>query len=110
MAAAKTYFKVYFSLLALTALTVGAAFIDLGRFNFPLAFLIATCKALIVILFFMHVLHAPGLNKLFIGAGFLWLLILIGITLCDYQTRHWPEIPNKKTWIPLSASQFIPKS
>ena len=49
-----TYFGVWIALLAGHALTYEAAFIDLGRFNAAVALTIATIKALLVALFFMH--------------------------------------------------------
>ncbi|HEX9110492.1 MAG TPA: cytochrome C oxidase subunit IV family protein, partial [Terriglobales bacterium] len=46
---------IWLALLAGTTLTVAAAFIDLGPFNTVVALAIATTKATLVVLFYMHV-------------------------------------------------------
>jgi cytochrome c oxidase subunit 4 len=83
----RTYFLVYLALLLLVAATVGAAIIDLGPFALLLALLIAAAKAVLVVLFFMHARQSGPVTRLFVGAGLLWLLILIGLTLTDYISR-----------------------
>jgi len=52
---------------------------------------IAITKALLVILFFMHVRWSTRLTWLVVASGFFWLLILFGITMTDYLTRGWVE-------------------
>jgi len=83
----RTYFLVYVALLALLAATVALAYINLGIWNLVIAISIAIAKALLVLLYFMHVRHSKQLVKVFAIAGFLWLLILIGLTLTDYISR-----------------------
>ena len=73
--------------MILTAVTVAVAFIDLGAFNDVVALAIAVTKAVLVVLIFMHVAHSSRMTKLSIIAGFLWLVILIGLTLTDYFSR-----------------------
>ncbi len=85
----KTYGIVYITLLAGTALTVGAAFVDLGELNPVLALGIACFKAVIVILFFMHVYFSSRLMKLTVAAGFFTFIVLIMMTLSDYMSRSW---------------------
>ena len=72
-----------------TALTVVAANIDLGLFNPIIALGIACTKAVIVILFFMHVKYQSHLIKTTVGAGFFMFLVLITMTLSDYISRAW---------------------
>jgi cytochrome c oxidase subunit 4 len=84
-----TYAIVFASLLLGTALTVVAAYIDLGIFNPVVALAIACTKAVIVILFFMHVKYQSNLVKLTVGAGFFTFLVLITMTLTDYVSRAW---------------------
>ena len=84
-----TYAIVFATLLLGTAITVGAAFIDLGIFNPVVALGIACTKAVIVILFFMHVKYQSNLVKLTVGAGFFTFLVLITMTLTDYVSRAW---------------------
>jgi cytochrome c oxidase subunit 4 len=91
----KTYVAVYVALLVLLAATVGAAYLDLGWFNFTLTMIIAVAKAVMIMLIFMHVRYSGRLTWVFSSAAFLWLAILIGLTLNDYFTRDWLNIPGK---------------
>jgi cytochrome c oxidase subunit 4 len=82
------YFAVFTALLVGTALTVFAATLDLGPFNAPVALAIATVKATLVALFFMHVYHASErLTKLVVVAALFFLFLLLGLTMSDYATR-----------------------
>jgi cytochrome c oxidase subunit 4 len=83
------YYAIFGSLMVLTAVTVGVAFINLGPLNFPVALSIAIVKATLVILFFMHVKYSSRLTKLIIGTGFFFLLVLFTLTLTDYLSRGW---------------------
>jgi cytochrome c oxidase subunit 4 len=84
------YFAVFFALLVGTGLTVYAATLDLGRYNAVVALGIATIKATLVALFFMHVWHASEkLTKLVVIAALFFLLLLLGLTMSDYATRLW---------------------
>ncbi len=83
------YYTIFGALMVFTALTVGVAFINLGALNFPVALAIAITKATLVILFFMHVNHSSKLTKLIVATGFVFLLILFGLTLTDYLSRGW---------------------
>jgi cytochrome c oxidase subunit 4 len=84
------YFAVFFALLVGTALTVFAATLDLGPFNAAVALGIATVKATLVALFFMHVWHASEkLTKLVVIGALFFLLLLLGLTMTDYATRPW---------------------
>lgn len=85
----RAYLTVYIALLAATALTVGAAFIDLRAFNPVIAIGIACFKAVLVILFFMHVYYSSRLMKLTVAAGFFTFIVLIMMTLSDYMSRSW---------------------
>jgi cytochrome c oxidase subunit 4 len=87
--ARQRYFLVFVILLGLTLLTIGAAFLDLGPLNIVIALTIAIIKALLVIFFFMHLRESSSLTWMLVGAGVFWLLLLITLTLGDYQTRGW---------------------
>ncbi|MDP9174031.1 MAG: cytochrome C oxidase subunit IV family protein [Planctomycetota bacterium] len=82
-----SYFLIYSLLMVLLIATVVVAQIDLGHWNFVLSMLIAVIKALLVILFFMHVKNSSGLTWIFAAAAFLWLSLLLGLTMTDYATR-----------------------
>ena len=83
----RIYLMVFAILMVGTALTVWAAFLDLGMFNDVVAMAIAVTKATFVVLYFMHVRHSTRLTKITVVAGFLWLAILVGLLLSDYFTR-----------------------
>jgi cytochrome c oxidase subunit 4 len=83
------YAMVFAALLIGTALTVIAARIDLKIFNPIIALGIACTKAVIVILFFMHVKYQSKLVKLTVISGFFTFLVLITMTLTDYISRAW---------------------
>jgi cytochrome c oxidase subunit 4 len=85
----KTYIMVFVTLLIFTGITVGAAYVDLGIFNPVVALAIASFKAVVVILFFMHVKYQSKLVKMTVGAGFFTFLVLITMTLTDYMSRAW---------------------
>jgi cytochrome c oxidase subunit IV len=84
-----TYSIVFVTLLIFTGLTVWAAYIDLGILNPVVALGIACTKAVIVILFFMHVKYQSKLVKLTVASGFFTFLVLITMTLTDYISRAW---------------------
>lgn len=85
----KTYIIVFITLLVFTGITVAAAFKDLGVLNPIIALAIACTKAVIVILFFMHVFFQSKLIKMTVAAGFFTFMILITMTLSDYISRAW---------------------
>jgi len=84
----KLYVSIWATLMVLTAVTAGVAFLNLGPFNTIVALVIATCKALLVVLFFMHVKYtSERMTKVVIAAGIFFLLLLLGLSLADYATR-----------------------
>jgi cytochrome c oxidase subunit 4 len=86
----KMYFSIWAALLICTYITYKAAFIELGSFNAAVALGIATLKATLVALLFMHVWHASEkLTKLVVIAALFFLLLLLGLTMTDYATRPW---------------------
>jgi cytochrome c oxidase subunit 4 len=86
----KMYFSIWAALLLGTFITYKAAFIELGRFNAAVALLIATIKATLVALFFMHVWHASEkLTKIVVIAAVFFLMIMLGLTMADYISRPW---------------------
>ena len=89
----KVYILVFLALMVLTAITVAVAFMELGPLNDVVALSIAVTKASLVVLYFMHVRHSTPLTKLVVVAGFLWLILLIALTLADYYTRGMIRTP-----------------
>ena len=91
----RTCFAVYFVLIALTAVTVGAAFLDLKFLSTPVALTIAGTKALLVMLYFMELRHSPKLTWIIIGNGLFWLTVMISLVMADYISRGWLGFPGK---------------
>jgi len=85
----KLYVTIFIALMVFTGLTVWVANYDLGPLNAVVALTIAVIKGLLVVLFFMHVRWSSRLTKVYVAAGFIWLIIMVGLTLSDYQTRGW---------------------
>ncbi len=81
------YIAVWFALLGLLALTWGMARLDLGRFNAAVALGIAATKALLVLMYFMHLRDERKTTWLFAVAGVYWFALMVALTLGDYLTR-----------------------
>lgn len=87
------YLGIYISLMVLLALSLGSAFLDLGRGNAIASLGIAVIKSVLVALFFMHLKASPGLTRVFALAGIFWLAVLFSLTLSDYDSRDWLALP-----------------
>lgn len=85
----RTYYTIYAILMVCTYLTWQVAYFDFGSFNVVAALGIATFKAVLVILFFMHVRDSPRLTSAVVVSGLFWLGILLVLTMGDYVTRGW---------------------
>jgi cytochrome c oxidase subunit IV len=83
----KMYVMVFLALMVLTVVTVAVAYQDFGAWNDVVALTIATAKALLVVLFFMHVKYSTRLTALTAAGGIFFLGILIAMTLNDYLSR-----------------------
>lgn len=91
----KLYIGIFSALMLLSAITVAAAFINLGQFNSVVALAIAGIKATLVILYFMHVKHSSRLTKITVVMSFFFVAILFAETFMDYATRGMPgNIPS----------------
>jgi cytochrome c oxidase subunit 4 len=88
-----TYAKVIGILMVLLLVTVWAAEVDFGILNVPIAIAIAVTKAVLIILFFMHVKYSSKLVWVFSGAAFVFVAIMFALTLSDYFTRPWLNNP-----------------
>ena len=107
----RIYIVILLTLMMLLVLTVVAAFVDLDKllghghqgsayWNMGVAILIAVAKAVLIILFFMHVKYSSRLVWAFAVAGFVWLGIMMTLTLSDYLSRNYPAGSPKSspTW------------
>ena len=101
---ARTYLITLVALLILTAITVGASYINFGNGNVVIALAIATVKAIIVALIFMHLLHDKPVNALAAVAGFLFLGLFLLFILLDLGTRDGLQPQNLKPPAPAAAA------
>lgn len=112
----KTYAATLVALLILTGLTVGAAYIDLGSGNIVVALTIATIKATLVALFFMHLKWEKPVNSIVAVAGFIFLGIFMMFDMIDTSSRnyylpvnvHRTEIPLVPGTAPLPLTEILP--
>jgi len=88
----RTYLIVFAALMVLMVLTVAVTRLEQlqhGLIADLVALSIAVAKAVLIIMYFMHVKYSSHLTKLFAVAGFVWLVILFAFALSDYKTRDW---------------------
>ena len=85
------YYTIFLALMVGTILTVVVAKYDLGPLNNIVMLTIACAKALLVVMFFMHLRWSTRLTMVVAASGFFWLLILFSITMADYMSRGWVE-------------------
>ena len=86
----RVYITIFLVLLVGTALTVRAAFVDFPwQFNTIIALTIASTKATLVVLYFMHVRYSPRLVWVIVASALFWMGILFAFTFSDYLTRPW---------------------
>jgi cytochrome c oxidase subunit IV len=95
VASVKSYVGIFLALMVLTTITVLVAYVNLGQFNKVIALGIASIKATLVILYFMHVKYSSRLTKLVVLSGFFFLAILLGLTMTDYGSRAWVQWPGE---------------
>jgi cytochrome c oxidase subunit IV len=87
-----TYYKVFVALMVLLVLTDLASRVELGFWNVPVALAIAITKAVLIILYFMHVKYNTVMVKIFSVTAFVFVAIMFALTFADYMTRTW--LPN----------------
>ena len=89
----KIYIVIFLCLMVLTLTTIYAATVDLNKYyaglNVIVALIIATCKAILVVLFFMHAYYSTRRTQLIIVVGVFWLATMLFLTLGDYGSRAW---------------------
>ena len=93
IASVASYLAIFGTLMVMTAITVAVAYVNLGEFNKVVALGIASFKATLVILYFMHVKYSSRLTKLVVVSGFFFLIIMLGLTMTDYASREWVPVP-----------------
>jgi cytochrome c oxidase subunit IV len=89
----KIYFAIFAALMICTILTIWAAELDLNHIfsgmNIVVALTIATFKAALVVLFFMHGKYSSKRTQMVIICSVFWLAVMLFMTMSDYLTRAW---------------------
>ena len=93
----RVYIKVWAALLALLVATIVLAYVPMGNMHVVTAVGISFAKAVLIVLFFMHVKYKARLVWIFVSAGLFWLGILFALSLGDYLTRSW--LPRPTLWL-----------
>ena len=90
IASAKLYVSIWAALICLTVATAAVSYLELGPYNIVLALVIATCKMLLVALFFMGLKYVSDrMTFVVIIAGLFWLGILLVEGMSAYVSRPW---------------------
>jgi len=84
---AKIYVLIWLALITLLLLTLGSAYLRLGGVNGAINLAIAVVKAVLVMIFFMHLRSGHYLLRIVAAAGFFWLALLIGLAFTDIGGR-----------------------
>ncbi len=92
----RVYLKVWLALLILLGATIGLAYVPLGHMHIVMAIAIAFAKAILIVLFFMHVKYKAKIIWVYVTAGLFWLGIMFTLALGDYLTRSW--LPTPTPW------------
>ena len=88
------YWVVWLILIVATYITARTGRMDLGGANLPLALAIATVKASLVVLFFMHMTEAAGANRIVFIVSLLFLLLMLAGVFGDLLTRSEMSLPS----------------
>ncbi len=93
----RVYVFTFIATIIILSTTVAVSFIDIGRhWNNAIALILPCIKAVLILSFFMHVRYQPWVVRFFAGAGFLWLAIMLTLTMADYVTRNHPRNDDPK--------------
>ncbi|MDB5295592.1 MAG: caa(3)-type oxidase, subunit [Phycisphaerales bacterium] len=93
------YWIVFLALAGLMIATVLVSYINMGHFNVPVAYGIASLKAALILWFFMHLNRSTRLTQVFAFASFVWLGIFLIMTLGDYISRNMVPRAQAQTMI-----------
>jgi cytochrome c oxidase subunit 4 len=92
----RVYVFVWIALVCLTWVTAMVSRVELGVWNTPVALVIAATKALLVVMFFMNLRH-ERYKMIWVAAvaSIFWLILLLGLSMTDYATRGYLNVPGK---------------
>ena len=81
------YVLTFVALLALTTLTFGLSFLDLGAWNTVLAMIIGVVKSVLIVLWFMHMLEHRNSSRIAFAVAVGLAACLVAFTVLDVRTR-----------------------
>jgi cytochrome c oxidase subunit 4 len=92
----QTLLAVFAALMVLTAITVAVSYFNFGVLNLVVAMAVATVKATLVALYFMHLRYDSGFNAIVFGIGVAFVALFLVVTMLDtieYQpdVQSWQE-------------------
>jgi cytochrome c oxidase subunit 4 len=87
--ARKRFLSTLGALLGLLALTIGAAYVNLGPFNIIAGMTISVAKAALIVVFFMEIRGRSPVIWVALATGFFWLGIMFALSMSDFITRGW---------------------
>lgn len=87
-----TYGIIWLCLLILTVITVWVSYFNFGILNILMAILVATIKATLVGLFFMHLKYDNRTNQVVFTSSFVFLAIFSGLVASDVFYRNIPSL------------------
>jgi len=82
---------VFAALIVLTAATVSASWINLDAWNLPVAVGIATVKACLVALYFMHLRYDNPFNAFVFVVALVFLALFLSLSLFD-TLQYQPDL------------------
>jgi cytochrome c oxidase subunit 4 len=82
---------VWLALMVFTVLTVAVTYVDLGSLNLWIALAIATVKASLVALFFMHLRWDRPMNGIILIGSLVFVMLLVGLALMD-TAEYKPDL------------------
>ncbi|MEO6810601.1 MAG: cytochrome C oxidase subunit IV family protein [Isosphaeraceae bacterium] len=91
----RTNVTIFLILQLLLVATVALAYVPLGKMHLTTSLTIAVAKAVLIVLYFMHIRWSRKLNWVFASASLVWFALLLALTMSDYLTRDWLPIPGK---------------
>ncbi len=91
----KVLAAVWLSLMVLTVITVAVTYVDLGTFNLYLAMLIATVKATLVALYFMHLRYDRPFHGVIFLIALAFVFLFISIVMTD-RAEYQPDIDKRQ--------------
>ncbi|HEY2510865.1 MAG TPA: cytochrome C oxidase subunit IV family protein [Polyangiaceae bacterium] len=105
IASVQFYVGILGALMFLTLLTVGVASIHLGPLNLAVAIIIASLKATLVILFFMHLKYDNKFNATIVVCSLMFIGVFFAYTINDTDRRAELDDAQGSQVLPASGEQ-----